>query len=169
MFTSQTSELAMSYKSPSSARSNCQKRKKGNKKGSSAATEKTNSPMEIALTEFIHESRKNRARDENVAGAERDPEQLLFDSFALRMKKLPKQVQSFIQLQISQLFFNAENPDLPPIPITPLPRNVQSMQPCVPDFDESQSERPIWRDTCPKHFGRAGQRNECNIIFVREK
>ena len=110
MFTSQTSELAMSYKSPSSARSNCQKRKKGNKKGSSAATEKTTFPMEIALTEFIHESRKNHARDENVAGAEKDAEQLLFDSFASRMKKYPNKYSRSLNYKYLNCFLRLVPP-----------------------------------------------------------
>ena len=40
------------------------------------------------------------------------------------MKKLLSTTKSFIQLQISQQFVNADNLQLLPIPITPLPTNM---------------------------------------------
>ena len=51
---------------------------------------------------------------------ERSAQQLLFDSYAFRTEKLPIHIQSLLQLQLSQLFFNAENPNMPQVPITPL-------------------------------------------------
>ncbi|XP_059173931.1 uncharacterized protein LOC131954339 isoform X2 [Physella acuta] len=44
-----------------------------------------------------------------------------FESCAMRMEKLPVRCQSYLQLQVSQLFFNAENPDVPPVDIIPIP------------------------------------------------
>ena len=50
------------------------------------------------------------------------------------MKNLPKEVQAFIQLQMSQIFFNAENPNAPHITVTVLPRHnpAQSLAQNVP-------------------------------------
>ena len=39
------------------------------------------------------------------------------------MEKLPQKIQSFVQLQISQIFINAENPTLQ-MQITPLPQHI---------------------------------------------
>uniref|UniRef100_A0A2C9LG74 MADF domain-containing protein n=1 Tax=Biomphalaria glabrata TaxID=6526 RepID=A0A2C9LG74_BIOGL len=55
----------------------------------------------------------------------RSATQIFFDSCALRLEKLPARTQSFLQFQIAQLFFNAENPDLNPVPIMPLPEHTQ--------------------------------------------
>ncbi len=49
-------------------------------------------------------------------------EDVFFETCTLRMRNLPPSTKSMLQLQISQLFFNAENPDLPPVAITPLPQ-----------------------------------------------
>ncbi|KAK6978397.1 actin depolymerizing factor cofilin [Biomphalaria glabrata] len=55
----------------------------------------------------------------------RSATQIFFDSCTLRLEKLPARTQSFLQFQIAQLFFNAENPDLNPVPIMPLPEHTQ--------------------------------------------
>lgn len=52
---------------------------------------------------------------------ESDTVQLLFERYALRMKKLHDEIQTFVQLQLSQIFFNAENRNLPTVPVTQLP------------------------------------------------
>ena len=51
-----------------------------------------------------------------------NPSALLFNQYAIRLEKLPKEIQNFVQLQISQIFFKAENPNFPPVAIAPLPR-----------------------------------------------
>ncbi|KAI8738685.1 transcription factor Adf-1 isoform X2 [Biomphalaria glabrata] len=55
----------------------------------------------------------------------RSATQIFFDSCTLRLERLPARTQSFLQFQIAQLFFNAENPDLNPVPIMPLPEHTQ--------------------------------------------
>ena len=80
-----------------------------------------NSEMEDALTSMIRESAKSRQEVMKNMNQEKTAEEVFFETCILRMKKLPSTTQSFIQLQISQLFVNDENPQLPPIPITPLP------------------------------------------------
>lgn len=56
--------------------------------------------------------------------AMKDQEDVFFESCALRMKKMDPQTKSYLQLQISTLFCNAENQDRPPIPISPLPQKL---------------------------------------------
>ncbi|KAL8613711.1 hypothetical protein ACOMHN_029803 [Nucella lapillus] len=56
-----------------------------------------------------------------VPSEDSDGDEAFFESCALRIKKMPAQTRSFLKLQISQLFVNAENPYIPPLPITPLP------------------------------------------------
>ena len=81
--------------------------------------------MEDALTDLIRESTKSRQElDRQIKEQikeQRAVEDVFFETCALRMKKLPATMKSFLQLQITQLFLNAENPQLPQIPITPLP------------------------------------------------
>ena len=57
--------------------------------------------------------------------SEYDPINLLFESYAARMKELPKQIQSYVHLQMSQIFFNAENPRMQ-MPISRLPELEES-------------------------------------------
>ena len=45
---------------------------------------------------------------------ESSPEGLFFEHCAKRMKSLQDNVKGALQIQIQQLFFNAENPDAPP-------------------------------------------------------
>ena len=63
---------------------------------------------------------------------ESSPEGLFFEHCAKRMKSLQDNVKGALQIQIQQLFFNAENPDAPPLPIMPLPlqqrRPLQELQ-----------------------------------------
>lgn len=77
--------------------------------------------MEDALTDLIRESTKSRQELDKQMKEEKTVEDVFFETCVLRMKKLPATMQSFLQLQISQLFLNAENPQLPQLPITPLP------------------------------------------------
>ncbi len=80
--------------------------------------------MEDALTSMIGESAKSRQEVMKNMNQEKTVEEVFFETCILRMKKLPSTTKSFVQLQISQLFINAENPHLPQIPITPLPTNM---------------------------------------------
>ena len=64
---------------------------------------------------------------------------LLFNQYAIRLEKLPKEVQNFVQLQISQIFFNAENPNFPPVAIAPLPRQKIFPPPSQLQFPPSQT------------------------------
>ena len=75
----------------------------------------------------------NYSRKQNIDGEkevtknmnqEKPVEEVFCETCVLRMKKLPSTTKSFIQLQISQQFVNAEDLQLPPIPITPLPTNM---------------------------------------------
>ena len=60
-----------------------------------------------AFTTFIE---KNR-------GDQRDAEDLLMESYAIRMKQLSEKKKSLIRLQLSQIYFDAENPHMQ-IPIS---------------------------------------------------
>ena len=73
---------------------------------------------EAALAEFFKEAKYPR---ESTVIVERDAVNLLFESYAARMKQLPKETQSFVKLQMSQIFFNAENPTMQ-MPISELPQ-----------------------------------------------
>ncbi|KAI0223772.1 hypothetical protein LSAT2_025097 [Lamellibrachia satsuma] len=79
--------------------------------------------MECALTELIKETTKSKQNlDKQVMGClQKDADDVFYESCALRSKKLPATTQSFLQLQVSQLFFNAENPLMLPVQITPVP------------------------------------------------
>ena len=72
--------------------------------------------LEAALTGFISQSTKTRQLLANQSA-----EELSFAGFAHRFQKLPKPIQSYVHLQISQIFFNAENRNVPPTPIIQLP------------------------------------------------
>lgn len=68
--------------------------------------------------------------------SEKTAEDLFFESCSLRMKKLTAASKSLLQLQISQLFYNAEiqqlQPNLQPVSIThtePVPRVNNDEQP----------------------------------------
>ena len=75
----------------------------------------------------------NYARKQNIDGKkevmknmnqEKPVEEVFFETCVLQMNKRPSTTTSFMQLQISQQFVHAENLQLPPIPITPLPTNM---------------------------------------------
>ena len=93
--------------------------------------------MEEALTALIKQTTQSRDDlDKQLQECHpKTAEDVFFESCALRIKKLPPSVRSFLQLQISQLFINAENPQLQ-IPITPLPATQQ--QPQQQQHDDSQ-------------------------------
>ena len=67
-----------------------------------------------------------------------NPSALLFNQYAIRLEKLPKEVQNFVQLQISQIFFNAENPNFPPVAIAPLPTQKFFFPPSQLQFPPSK-------------------------------
>lgn len=111
-----------------------------------SATPEGDRALKNALTGFISQTSKTR-QEQLTEKSARDPEDLQFSCFAMRLKKLPSQIQSLVQLQISQLFFNAENRDLPPVPITPLPPVVpqahyqsQASTSFDPDLSSSYSQ-----------------------------
>ena len=73
------------------------------------------------LTEFTNEHRINSGEFRSTMQKQALPktaEDLFFDSCALRMQKLSPAKKSLLQLQISQLFYNAENPDVFPVALT---------------------------------------------------
>lgn len=51
-----------------------------------------------------------------------DPEDLFYKNLAIRAKALPPSIRSYVHLQCSQIFFNAENPNNEQIAVMPLPR-----------------------------------------------
>ena len=96
--------------------------KRRNKKRSVENTQL--SQMESAFFEMVEIHKKAREDfDKQVVEptSEKTPQQYFFDLCAMRMAKLNGETQSFLQFQINQLFFNAENPTQPPVPITRLP------------------------------------------------
>ena len=76
--------------------------------------------LESALLDFINYRKTKNENEENKHAM--DLTKLLFDSYAERMRKFPEHIQTFVKLQMSQIFFNAENPRGPFITITPLPQ-----------------------------------------------
>lgn len=76
-------------------------------------------------------------------------EQLFFDHCAERMMELPPKIRSTLQMQIMQLFYNAENVDegisVPLVPLHPQPQmQVGNFQPCnyTPSLTSSDDSRP---------------------------
>ncbi|XP_076434846.1 uncharacterized protein LOC143274803 [Babylonia areolata] len=77
---------------------------------------------DVAIQNLNSDSKRSRSVTENeTADDDPDGDEAFFLSCSRRIRKFPAQARSFLKLQISQLFFNAENPTLPPLPITPLP------------------------------------------------
>ena len=64
--------------------------------------------LEEAILQYIKES---KIKQKIAIDQSNNPSALLFNQYAIRLEKLPKEVQNFVQLQISQIFFNAENPN----------------------------------------------------------
>lgn len=99
------------------------------------------SSIEDALVNFINESRNNSGNTET------DSDDLLFMNYAKRTKTLPKEVQTFIKLQMSQLFFNVENRSGIQIPITPLP---QELVPSLLQNSQYANQQPL---PISNHYG----------------
>ena len=97
--------------------------------------------MGRAVTQLIDDRRKGRVVTDRLGQCSNETkggaEEAFFESCAFRMKRLPLQTRSFLQLQISQLFVNAENPGLPPVPITPLPSLQPSAHTTTPQTDNA--------------------------------
>lgn len=77
-----------------------------------------------SITDLIKAHKENKAEKEKKKAqkqAAEGVEESFFFSCIQRMKLLPAQTKSVLQFQIQQLFFNAENPHLPSVPIMPLP------------------------------------------------
>ena len=86
--------------------------------------------LEQVLVEFIKDTELTQ-RDILTS---KSSDELLFASYAERLKALPRDMQSYVKLQMSQIFFNAENSrNIQPIDITPLPKKysceMNSQQP----------------------------------------
>lgn len=84
------------------------------------------SGIENALKGLIQQH-KRRWEDMEKAMQEplvKDGDELFFQSCSERIKRLCPQFRSCLKMQISQLFFNAENPDLIQVPIMPLPSQL---------------------------------------------
>ena len=92
-------------------------RSKTTRKRRVPAEKEEKSDIEVALTDLITQTNKSRQQ----MTTEKDSDDLLFESFAIRLKKLPKEIQSHVRFQTAQTFFNAENRHVPPVPICPLP------------------------------------------------
>ena len=100
---------------------------------------------------------------------EKTVKEVYFEICVLQMKKLQSTTKSFIQLQISQLFVNAENPQLPQIPTTTLPRNMPQIDAhCEPSASQGgnhahsaffSKNEPLGRDTL-SGFGVNSTHNE---------
>ena len=97
------------------------------------------SVMDSAFTKLIESQKQTRDIMENVL---KDPpaatpsplrvEDHLFLACAERMKKMSPETSSFLQLQVAQIFFNAENKTRQ-VPITPLPVTITGVrQPRTP-------------------------------------
>ena len=96
--------------------------KRGRKRPSSRET----SEMESALSELIKEHRQSRIElKQRAPDTQESAEDAFFECCAIRSQKLSPTIRSYIQLQITQIFLNAENTNLPPVPITPLPTMYQ--------------------------------------------
>ena len=143
-----TSSGNATFSTPDPPRTSTRSRKR-------AHNEKETGEMESALTELIKEHRKNRDQIESHLKAPqqpkepKSPEEVFFDSCALKIKQLPQQTRSFLQLQISQLFFNAENPNIHPVPITPLPS--APIQPSLAQFQPHQYMCPTFDSQSASH------------------
>ena len=94
--------------------------------------------MAKALTEFMADSRRARAELVSDKPKQKDATDLLFENLAMRMKMLPVDTQSFVQIQLAQIFFNAENRNLEPMPVTPLPR-VVPVEPQLPNLNADRA------------------------------
>ena len=77
--------------------------------GGKPATQARNSKKrkQESTESMIRESAKSRQEVMKKMNEEKTVEDVFFETCVLRMKKLPPTTQSFIQLQISQLFVNA--------------------------------------------------------------
>ena len=101
--------------------------------------------------QMMYEDHKKRQmeRDEMRQKLLQSEENLFFSSCAERMKKLPGNIKNVLQIQIQQLFYNAESTDGSQMAIMPLPheqpsqinRSVISSQ-VPPTQHQSQSEVP---------------------------
>ena len=74
------------------------------------ADKENTADLEEAILQYIKES---KIKQKIAIDQSNNPSALLFNQYAIRLEKLPKKIQNFVQLQISQIFFNAENPNFP--------------------------------------------------------
>lgn len=81
------------------------------------------SGLEVALQELIEQHKRTweDVEKDTTEPPVKDGDELFFQSCTQRMKLLKPSLRSYLKMQISQLFFNAENPDAEPLPIMPLP------------------------------------------------
>ncbi|KAK7087675.1 uncharacterized protein [Littorina saxatilis] len=90
---------------------------------------------------FAEIVKNHKSFRDDIHSPPRSAEHVFFDSYALRMANLPHETRSYLQLQISQLFFNAENPGRPPVPVISLPQHEAAHTQRTPSYLNSKSER----------------------------
>ena len=100
------------------------------------ADKENSSDLEEAILQYIKES---KIKQKIAIDQSNYPSALLFNQYAILLEKLPKEIRNFVQLQISQIFFNAENPSFPPVAIAPLPRQNFFPPPSQLQFSPSQT------------------------------
>ncbi|XP_070204455.1 uncharacterized protein [Littorina saxatilis] len=96
---------------------------------------------ESLLTEMTNNHKKSK---DDVQPHLRSAEHVFFDNCALRMANLPHETRSYLQLQISHLFFNAENPDWPPVPVISLPQHEAAQTQRTPSYVNLKTERDAY-------------------------
>ncbi|XP_041373581.1 uncharacterized protein LOC121386666 [Gigantopelta aegis] len=93
------------------------------------------------LTDYINLKKKIAASGDKATDVTKSGEDVFLESCMIRMRKLPEHIKSILLLQISQLFYNAENPKLPHRQITPLPYESGRPQQVVPvSIDTSSTQ-----------------------------
>ena len=105
----------------------------------------------------LEEERTYREREQ----AQKSPEDAFFESCALRVKQLPSQIRSIVQVQVQQLLYNAENPHLPPQVLVPLPHHSAtiSTRECS-SLGHEYTDAHAWTTT--KNLPNSG---ECHIVW----
>lgn len=93
--------------------------------------------MEAILADLVDEYKTDRR--ESVSKPEKTEEVLFFECCAKKIEKFPENIRSVIMMQISQIFFNAENPNSQ-INLVQLPMPAYTSTPVHPSsFHNSNS------------------------------
>ena len=89
-------------------------------------------PMDKAIIDLLE---KDKERDEIDS---------FFDSCVHRVKKLPNSMKSVVQMQVSQIIFNAENPMMQqPVMAIPMPQVPQQMPQPASQLMPQPSPQPM--------------------------